>query len=161
MNKAVLLLAAAACLAGCADKQKPEPRQSAMSETQSVATEVAAEDESAMAKDCPVIDSRGWSAWLNKMPSVDGGARLNIAGEVDLPTPGFGVEWVAGPADRANPPGQRFTLVLTPPDGIVAQVVTPTLVKYEDAAAYPAYRAIRVVCGGEVLAEITDIPDVQ
>ena len=157
MTKAVLLLTAAACLAGCAETQRPEPRQAAMSDAPAVATE----DESAMTKDCPVIDSRGWSAWLNKMPSVEGGARLNIAGEVDLPTPGFGVEWVAGPADRANPPGQRFTLVLTPPDGIVAQVVTPTLVKYEDAAAYPAYRAIRVVCGGEVLAEITDIPEVQ
>ena len=153
MNKVALLLAAA-CLAGCAQEQTPAPTQTVLNETVGVATE----EKSAMSENCPVIDSRGWSAWLNKMPSVDGGARLNIAGEVDLPTPGYSVEWIEGPAD---PPGQRFTLVLTPPDGIVPQVVTPTPVKYEGAATYPAYRSILINCGGEGIAEITEISEVH
>lgn len=106
---------------------------------------------------CLAIASRSWSAWLDAMPG-GGGTRLNISGEVDLPSPGYKVSWIEGPADRAMPPGQRFMLVLTPPVGMVAQVITPTTVKYEGRATYPAYRSIIIICGDKALTTITDIP---
>lgn len=107
---------------------------------------------------CPAIASRNWTASLEKMPDGSRGVRLNISGEVDLPTPGYKVSWTEGPADRAMPPSQRFGLALTPPDGMVAQVVTPTAVKYEGRSTYPAFRSIIVICADKALTTITDIP---
>ena len=110
---------------------------------------------------CPVIASRGWAAWVDRMPGLDRRPTLHVTGEIDLPTPGYTETWVVGPADRADPPAQVLELRLAPPDGIVAQVVTPTSVRYAGDAAYPAYRAIHVSCGDRVLAQITNVPDVH
>ena len=141
------MLAAALCIAACAPED-PVPTVPASPE-QGVP----------QVRACPVIDSRDWKAWIDAMPMVGAdGNRLHIAGEVDLPTPGYSVELIPGPADRAMPPSQRFSLVATPPDGIVLQVVTPTPVKYQGKAMYPAYRSIRISCGGEPLATITEVP---
>ena len=123
------------------------------------------EDEAASSMDenqCPVLDSRDWAAWIDAEPSTDGSKpQLIITGEVDLPTPGYSAAWIEGPADRAMPPGQRFDLVLTPPDGMVAQVISTEEVRYQADAAYDAYRVIYVSCGDQQLAEITDIPIAQ
>ena len=111
--------------------------------------------------DCPVLGSRGWSAWINAMPGPGAVRTLHITGEVDLPTPGYTVELIPGPADRMMPPGQRFSLVARPPGGMAAQIVTPTPARYHGAAVYPAYREILVGCGGEVLARIGSVETVQ
>lgn len=110
---------------------------------------------------CPVIESRGWTAWINAMPGPDAVRTLHISGEVDLPTPGYTVELVPGPADRMMPPGQRFSLVAKASPGMAAQVVTPTPVKYAGKATYPAYREIIIGCGGKVLARIDRIEVAQ
>jgi hypothetical protein len=107
--------------------------------------------------ECPVIASRGWNAHINAMPGPGAKPTLIITGEVDLPTPGFTVELIAGPADRMMPPGQRFSLVATPPEGMVTQVVTATPVRYSAPATYGTYRSITIGCGGKVLAEIENI----
>lgn len=156
MKHVSIMVFAAAGLCACNAGDEGPIKQAAVSAEPAVEQEA-----SAMNSDCPVIDSRDWSAWLDTMPSLEPGPRLNIYGEVDLPTPGYTVEWQEGPADRANPPGQRMKLILTPPGGIVAQVVTPTPVKYQAKATYPAYREIIILCGGEALATITDIPTVS
>ena len=144
--KAIPILAAALCLSACTPTE-PVP--------------IAAVDPSQI-RACPVIESRDWKAWIDAMPMVGtDGNRLHIAGEVDLPTPGYSVELIPGPADRAMPPSQRFSLVATPPDGIVAQVVTPTPVRYQGKAMYPAYRSIKVSCGGKPLAAIPEVPTVH
>ena len=111
--------------------------------------------------DCPVIESRGWTAWINAMPGPDAVRTLHISGEVDLPTPGYTVELIPGPADRMMPPGQRFSLVARPSANMAAQVVTPTPVKYTDKATDPAYREIIIGCGGKVLARIDRIEVAQ
>ena len=111
------------------------------------------------AADCPVIESSEWSAWIDAEPSATGAnPQLHIRGNVVLPTPGYSAEWTAGPSDRAMPPGQRFTLSFSPPDGMVTQVITPMNVAYQGDAAYPEYRVIYIICGDEQLAEITEIP---
>ena len=83
---------------------------------------------------------------------------LHISGEVDLPTPGYSVTLEAGPADRAMPPSQRFRLKVTPPSGMVTQVVTPTQIIFQETATYPAYRSIVVLCEQRVLATIAEVP---
>lgn len=106
---------------------------------------------------CPVIESRGWAAWVDAEPGPDA-PTLHIRGTVVLPTPGYDYTWRVGLADRALPPGQHMHLDFTPPDGFVAQVITTVDVAYVGEAAYPEYRAILVKCGGEKLAEIVDVP---
>lgn len=136
-------LALAAALSGCMMAPPPEP----------VGPVTAA---------CPVIGDGRWQAWLDAMPGPgDGRPTLNIAGEVDLPTPGWGLRLVPGPADRMMPPSQRFRLEASKPRGMGAQVVTPMTVKYREKASYPAYRSIIVLCGDRALATITDIPTVR
>lgn len=111
--------------------------------------------------ECPVIESRGWTAWIDALPGPDAVRTLHISGEVDLPTPGYTVELVPGPADRMMPPGQRFSLVARASPGMAAQVVTPTPARYEGKATYPSYREIIIGCGGRVLARIDRIEVAQ
>ncbi len=108
--------------------------------------------------DCPVIDSRSWNAWINAMPGPGAKPTLHITGEVDLPTPGYKLELIPGPADRRNTPGQRFSLAAAKPEGIVAQVVTTEQVRYSAPPTYDKYRSITIGCGGKVLAQIEKIP---
>jgi len=144
VNRAVALLAAPAVLvmAGCIPPPAPEEAQ-------------APAPVAGPTTNCPVLASRKWTAWLEPAGK---GRKLTISGEVDLPTSGFNAILEEGPADRMMPPSQRFTLVLTPPGGMTAQVVTPTMVRYEGKATYSAYRSILIRCGDTVLATITQVP---
>ena len=107
--------------------------------------------------ECPVLASRDWKAWINAMPGPDAVRTLIIEGEVDMPTPGYRVTLIPGPADRMMPPDQRFALAASAADAMVIQVVTPTPVRYEGKASYQEYRAITIGCGGKILARIENI----
>ncbi len=160
------LLTVAAFLAACACAKKEEAAPAA--ETSAPAP-IAAEDleasadpqtvaaaptEEEPAMTCPVIDSRNWKAWT----ASDGtGMTLHIAGEVDLPTPGYAAILRLGASDRAMPPGQRVHLDLMAPEGLVAQIVTATPVSLEAPGAYPEYRNVTVLCGDATIAEIADV----
>ena len=104
---------------------------------------------------CPVIGSRNWRAWVD--PEAADGPRLHVSGEVDLPTPGYRIEWRLGPADRAQPPAQAVELIATPPSGMAIQMIATETVAFEGRAISTTYRAVRVVCAGVVVAEIDDI----
>ena len=104
---------------------------------------------------CPVIASRNWHAWIDRVAENE--PRLNISGEVDLPTPGYQVEVKPGILDRRQPPTQRFSLSFTPPEGIVAQVITPTQVRYTMPTSILEYRSIMIYCGDKLLVEIPDV----
>ena len=106
--------------------------------------------------ECPVLDSRDWTAFVDAEPPLP--ARLHIRGEVDLPTPGFIATWRLGIADRAMPPGQHVHLDFIAPDGMTAQVVTPTQVTFSQETPFTEYRQITLHCGDQVLAVIKDIP---
>jgi len=117
----------------------------------------ASEETSAMPEPtCPVLESRDWVAQVSA-GTAGSSARLLVTGEIDLPTPGYTVTLSEGPADRRMPPAQHLLLELTPPDGMVSQVLTTVAVRYEGAAAYPEYRAILVQCDNRVLATITEV----
>ncbi|MEW4448225.1 hypothetical protein [Qipengyuania sp. JC766] len=109
------------------------------------------------AEGCPAYDSRNWTAWIDRMPGPGSRPTLNISGEVDMPTPGYTVRLVAGPADRAQPPGLRFRLEATASDGMVTQVITPTEVRYREPTPYSRIREIIITCGDGTLATIPDV----
>ena len=162
--KYLLMASAILALGACAKKTEPATSNETgaptpvASEDLSTASEPQAvpSDEPAVidANTCAVLDSRNWKAWT----AFDGtGTTLHITGEVDMPTPGYATTWNLGPTDRAMPPGQRVTLEATPPDGLVAQVITPTVVEYETPGAYPDYRSVTITCGDKTLAEIAPV----
>ena len=108
---------------------------------------------------CSVIDGSDWVAWLNRMPGPDGPS-LHLSGKIVLPTPGYTIKVKAGPLDKSNPPVQRLNLELTPPTGIVAQVVSSQEVKVQLPALASSYGAVIVSCGDKTLATITDVQTV-
>ena len=131
----LLTLFMSACSAGNPPKMKPQPPIQA---------------------NCPVIESSDWAAWLNKMPGPDGPS-LHINGKIVLPTPGYTVEVKKGPLDRRQPPAQRLRLEITPPTGIVAQVITTQEVKAKFPTNISAYRSVIIGCGDKVLAKIDSV----
>lgn len=110
---------------------------------------------------CAVLDSRDWSAWINRMPGPDATPTLHVTGKVDLPNPGYTVTVRDGPADRSAQPAQQIIIETAQRSGMFTQVITTAEVNYVGPVIAPSYRAIRVMCGGRQLAEITDIPDVH
>jgi hypothetical protein len=108
------------------------------------------------ANTCPVEFIGEWKAWVDAMPP--GPNMLIVRGQVVAPTPGYQAVWREGFADRRLPPGQHFFLEFTPPDGVVAQVITTMDVEYRNEAAYPEYRAVIVHCGDDMEMEITPVP---
>ncbi|ELS02472.1 hypothetical protein Xen7305DRAFT_00021860 [Xenococcus sp. PCC 7305] len=104
---------------------------------------------------CPVLESRNWHAWIDRVAEKE--PRLNISGEVDLPSPGYIVEVQPGILDRRQPPAQRLSLSFTSPEGVVAQVITPTKVSYTMPTPILEYRSVMIYCGDKLLAEIPDV----
>lgn len=107
---------------------------------------------------CAVIESRSWAAWVNAMPGPQATKSLIVTGEIVLPTPGYAVTLAAGMADRSATPVQQLVLTATAPTGMVPQVLTTQAVRYQGPAISMNYRAIRIMCGGTMLTEITDVP---
>ena len=105
---------------------------------------------------CPVVFAGEWRAWVDAEPP--GPRILHISGQITAPTPGYSISWRFGATDRANPPGQHVHLEVTPPSGMVAQVITTEDVHYSGEAAYPEYRSIHVHCGDYARMEITPVP---
>lgn len=110
---------------------------------------------------CPVLESHDWRAWVNAQPGPDASATLIVEGNVVMPTPGYAFSWEEGMADRSAIPMQRLHLAVSPPDGMVAQVITTEAVRYEGPAIAQNYRAVVVMCGDEQLVEIADVTTAQ
>ena len=100
---------------------------------------------------CP--ETAQWTAWIDAMPGPNAERSLIVTGRAFVPVDRVAI-LRAGPTDRMNPPGQRFTLFLfLDPDAEegwqdVRAEVTPAL---------PEYREIVVSCAGEELARIENI----
>lgn len=109
---------------------------------------------------CAVIGSRGWEAWVNKMPGPDMHPKIHVVGQVDVRTGGYTFEWQEGPLDRSAHPALRLTLVPIAPEGMALQAITTMEVKYEAPALASGYSRVLISCGGAPLAEIAPITDV-
>lgn len=143
--KAIKLLAIAFIVVGC--------------ETQSNLTEPLAKEnsipKSTNSNACVAMNSRNWLAWIDRPENKE--QRLNISGEVDLPTPGYTVTWKPDILDRSQPPTQNLSISFTPSDGIVIQVVTPTKVSFTIPSEILEYRSVKVYCGDQILADIPGV----
>lgn len=139
-HRRTLLANLAACaLAACVGAPEPTP----VTESRSNA--------------CPVYESSDWAAWINAMPGPGAQRTLHVTGRIVVPTPGYTATLTAGIADRSAIPVQQLNLNLSTTDGMALQVLTPLEVAYEGPAIAQQYRAIRIMCAGEQIAEITEI----
>lgn len=141
---------AATAMAGCADLIAL--RDAALAEPEPEPEPVAEGEVS-----CPVIAATDWTATLGPVAGAEG-LHLIVSGRVTLPTPGWAVDLTAGMADRSATPTQRVILTATPPDGMVAQVLTEYDLAVETPALAPAYAGVIVDCAGLALVEVGVTP---
>jgi len=102
------------------------------------------------ASSCP--ETRGWTAHINAMPGPGAVPTLIVSGQANVPA-GRTATLAVGPTDRMMPPGQRFTLSLTPssaPSGWQE-------VRGEIKPALSSYSSVIIGCEGQEVARITDI----
>lgn len=143
--KAIRLLAIAVIIVSCQTQSNlPEPLEKETSRSKSTNSDT-----------CVAMNSRNWLAWIDRPENKE--PRLNISGEVDLPTPGYTVAWKPGILDRRQPPTQNLSVSFTPPEGIVIQVVTPTKVNFTMPSKILEYRSVRIYCGDQKLADIPEV----
>lgn len=140
-------------ITGCSTSPKAETKTE--ENTNSNSSAIAETTETTDNSFCPVMESRNWNAWIDRVAEKE--PRLNIAGEVDLPTPGYQVEWQPGILDRRNPPSQRISISLIPPEAVTIQVITPTKVSFTMPSPILKYHSVAIYCGGELLAEIPSV----
>lgn len=114
-------------------------------------------DPTALATECPMIDSRNWTANMAQEASTGSGLVLQVNGEADLPTPGYKASLAMGPLDRRNPPGLRLRLSFVAPDGPVIQVIDTQMLTFDLPTKISQYREVRVVCGNQELAVIKNV----
>lgn len=117
------------------------------------ATNARAEDDL-----CPVVSSQDWEAWLARTPYSGDRLMLHVRGIVSMPTPGYAVSLREGPMTRSFPPTQMLVLEARPPlNEIAAQVIATSQVSVI-LPGQDTYKAVRVVCGKELLHEFTEVP---
>lgn len=114
-------------------------------------------DPNKLSSHCPVVRQTDWHAWIDRGSDDSSGLRLNIAGKVEAPSPGFDFSLERGPLDRRQPPSLRVTLTATPPSGPTIQVITSEELSFTLGTEISRYRSIIVLCGDQQLAEILDI----
>ena len=140
-------------LTGCPTKSVTKEKDQSLHNTNTTVAESLAKPLNNSS--CNIMQSRDWHAWIDRVAEKE--PRLNIVGEIDLPTPGYTIEWQPGILDRSQPPTQRLSLYLTPPEGMVIQVITPTKVNYVMPASSLEYKAIAIYCGDKLLTVIPDV----
>lgn len=148
-----IVVAGFGMLAACQTPAEPAPEISPAVEA------ATGEAETAMA--CAVIESSGWEAFINRMPGVDAKPTITVVGKVTVPTSGYEFNWQEGPLDRSAMPVLMLKLEPVAPDGISLPALTTEQVVYKADALPNGYRGVKVFCGGELLAEITDILEVS
>jgi hypothetical protein len=138
---------AAAALAAC---QPPAPADTT---TELPVAEGPTTETPTIPANCAVLNHRDWDAEL----AAGASPTLTVEGEVELPTPGYSVSLARDPSEPAGATETRLTLNLAPPAGIVAQVVTPTPVRYFGPAGAD-YASVTIECGDGDLVTIPLTP---
>lgn len=104
-------------------------------------------------KECPIISSEGWGAWIEKKGEED---ILTVSGKVTLPSAGYRTSLVFGETREMNPPGQTIKLIVRAPTGAGAQVVTEKEV-VEQFNGLPAYSDVTISCGGRTIGRVDKV----
>ena len=107
-------------------------------------------------RECPIISSGDWRAWVDAMPGPRG-RRLLVTGRVTVPTGGYRVRLELGAVQEIHPPVQQVELIANPPDDGATQAIVTHEVR-GDFAALHQYGAVVIRCGSATLAEIRPVP---
>lgn len=134
-----------------------EAEEAAETSTEVVTPEAAPVEET---ETCAVLESRDWSAWVNRMPGPGAVPTLHVTGKVDVRSGGYSFEWQEGPLDRSATPALRLKLVPKAPDGMATMAITTEDVKFEKPLSGITYSRVIVGCGSITLGEISEIMDV-
>jgi hypothetical protein len=135
---------AAIALAGCQPAPAPEPTPEAQ----------PAPPVEVVALPCGIAGQRNWTAARARSGDRQ---TLTISGEIDLPTPGYGVSLERDPANTSTTTEPRLNLRVIPPSGVQTQVITPHPVYYF-APATGDYAIVHVMCDGQFVTEIGVAP---
>ena len=106
-------------------------------------------------RECPIVSSGDWRAWVNAMPGTQ--RRLLVTGRVTVPTGGYRVRLELGAVQEIHPPIQQVELIAQPPSGGASQAIVTHDVRGE-FKALPDDGAVTVRCGSATLAEIRPVP---
>lgn len=105
---------------------------------------------------CPIYETRDWNAFIEPVDTGEAPYVLQVAGTVDLPNPSYEVAFRPGPMDRRRPPALTIFLDAKAGDGAALQVIDQRMVEYRFETPISNFRAVRIVCGDRLLAEISD-----
>lgn len=157
----VLLAACAVCslaLAGCnapADNGVEATVANAAANTaQPAVAEGADTNAAATAIPCPIMRDFDWKAAI--AAGKDGKPELSVRGTIEVNTGGYQANLSAGLLDKSMPPTQHLTLIVTPPGGPAADVISRLPVEIK-LPAQPHYRAIAIDCRGSEIERIETI----
>lgn len=155
--KHLLLAASGSLLLGACQMEPVAPEPVLLTE----GAPMSKEESKAPAETCDgIYETRGWEAWINRMPGPDMEPMLHVVGQVDTRTGGYEFEWQEGPLDRSAMPALRLRLTPIAPDGMATQAITTHDLMYHTQLPGQGYSRVIIGCGDTVLGEITEITDV-
>jgi len=108
------------------------------------------------ARDCAVIGSSDWAAWVNAMPGPGARPTLIVTGKVTVPTGGYRIEWGDFRVAESYPVQVFGELRAVPPSGPATQAVTAHDVRGEWPMNEPV-GSVTISCGDRVLARISPV----
>lgn len=106
---------------------------------------------------CPILENGKWHAWIDKETTTESLFRLNVHGEVIVPSSGYQISWKRGPMDRMHPPKLNVNIVPQKSEGMNLQVLTTIPVTYKLETPIKRFRAVAIYCEGELLTELVDV----
>ena len=108
------------------------------------------------ARDCPIVDSSEWVAWVDAMPGPGKQARLMVSGKLRVPTGGYRARFSDIRIAESYPVQIFLDLVVTPPAGPATQAMTNVDVRGEWPVP-PPVGSVAIRCGRQVIGRIDEI----
>lgn len=107
--------------------------------------------------ECPVYESLNWHAWIDQLDTASGTGRLNVNGLIELPSPGYTIEYHVDSVDNGGPPSMNIELKISPPKGMSIQVITTESIQHSTETKALRLQSVTVSCGDKQLAEMVDV----
>ena len=107
-------------------------------------------------RECRIIGSSGWGAWVNAMPGPDARPTLIVTGRVTVPTGGYRFAWRDMRVMQSYPVQVALELDAIPPAGPATQA----LVTHDVRGQWPIdppVGSLTVRCGDRLLARIAPV----
>jgi hypothetical protein len=144
----IRLAAALLALAGCQADSPDRPVSSDMP--------VPPRAPFAPTRDCPILGSSDWSAFIDDMPDPSKRPMLTISGKVRVPSGGYRARFLDMRVAESYPVQIFLDLAVTPPSGPATQAITTIDVGGEFPVP-PPVGSVTIRCGGQVIGVINEI----